>query len=59
MPTFKAKRNTYTQLLQQQEIRNMEQNRLWNNDKNKHIVWVRIFAEMLFNRMYIYFIYAF
>lgn len=59
MPTFKAKRNTYTQLLQQQEIRNMEQNRLWNNDKNKHIVWVRIFTEMLFNRMYIYFIYAF
>lgn len=59
MPTFKAKRNTYTQLLQQQEIRNMEQNRLWNNDKNKHIVWVRIFTEMFFNRMYIYFIYAF
>ena len=31
MATFEAKRNTYTQLLQQQEIRNMEQNRLWNN----------------------------
>lgn len=29
MATFEAKRNTYTQLLQQQEIRNMEQNRLW------------------------------
>ena len=34
MATFEAKRNTYTQLLQQQEIRNMEQNRLWNSRKS-------------------------
>ena len=31
MATFEAKRNTYTQLLQQQEIRNMELYRLWNS----------------------------
>lgn len=37
MATFEAKRNTYTQLLQQQEIRNMEQNRLWNKVKTSQI----------------------
>ena len=40
--TFEAKRNTYTQLLQQQEIRNMtEQDHLWDKtkiDKRKELI---------------------
>ena len=42
MATFEAKRNTYTQLLQQQEIRNMtEQDHLWDKakiDKRKELI---------------------
>lgn len=44
MATFEAKRKTYTQLLQQQEIRNMtEQDCLWNKakiDKEKSLLLI-------------------
>ena len=45
MATFETIRNTYTQLLQQQEIRNMEQNRLWNNDKKHNIQYLSHYSE--------------